>query len=1088
MSEAPTGHSLGLSRAARSRVLSPVFLAILAGACALSWVILIVFREAPRVAGADPAQVPAVAAAVEKRSSNDFECRWTDVPITVDGAADEVAWAQAQPIARFYLPWLGADARDAKTATLAKLLWDREYLYFVAEMEDRDLHAPIAEHDGKLWENDVFELFFKPAKGHRPEDKSGYYEFQVNPANARLDMFLPSRDSGGYTRHKSEGEFDYKTAVKLRGTLNRRDDRDQGWTVEGRIAWKSLLRTGGRPEPGETWTFALCRVDDSIVGSAVRTTPQTVRTADPATAELSTSAPLVGEGRPDFHRVDQYAPIVFVGPDAPKTAGSSDGPRPTLPPLTTSRVAGSPEPPPSHRIVNAYPKLKLNYPIAMDRQPHSDRMLAITEAGAYGATKIVRFVDDPGAGTFEVLLDLDAVAYDFAFHPQFERNGFVYIGLNGPLSKQNRKTQVVRYTMSPRPPYALDPKSALVMIDWESEGHNGGAIDFGPDGMLYVTSGDGSNDSDTWLSGQDLSRLLAKVLRIDVDRPEAGKMYSVPRDNPFVGQKGIRPETWAYGLRNPWRMEFDRKTGQLWVTQNGQDHFEQVYLVEKGANYGWSAMEGSHPFYPDRRRGPRQITVPTAEHAHSEARSLTGGIVHHGSTVPELHGAYIYGDYSTGKIWGIRHDGGKVTWNREIADTALRITGFGTNARGELLVLDHVKDGGIYRLERNSAPATAAMAFPKTLSKSGLFKSVKSHVMQDGVQPYSVNAELWSDGAHKERFLAIPGKSGQERKINYAGKWAFELPEETVLVKSFALEAEAGNPASRKWVETRFLTKQQGEWVGYSYAWNDDGTDATLVEARGRDREYMIRDAKAAGGVRKQTWHYPSRTECMVCHSRAANFVLGLTEVQLNKDHDYGGGRVENQLRVLERLGLLRMDYRNDAINEVRADGRKKGLSNAKLDEYVRRQTEAANQRQVSTSQLFFKDPVGRPKLVNPYDPAANIDARARSYLHANCAMCHVEAGGGNAAIDLEFFTALDKTRALDVTPLHATFDLKNPRLIAPGDSDRSVLLHRMKIRGSGQMPPLASGVVDEQGVDLMRKWIAQIKKPGRDQRAGGKE
>src|SRR5439155_17419 len=225
----------------------------------------------------------------------------------------------------------------------------------------------------------------------------------------------------------------------------------------------------------------------------------------------------------------------------------------------------------------------------------------------------------------------------------------------------------------------------------------------------------------------------------------------------FVGQKGVRPETWAYGFRNPWRLHIDRDTGDLWVGQNGQDLWEQVYLIEKGANYGWSVVEGSHPFYLDRKAGPTPFSKPIAEHHHSEFRSLTGGVVYHGTKLPALRGAYVYGDFSTGKIWGIRHKGGKATWN---------------------------------------------------------------------------------------------------------------FPDGTVLVKTFALEMEAGNPASRRRVETRLLTNQEGEWVGYCYLWEDQA-DAVLVAAGGTDRRFTIRDAKAPGGKREQTWHFPSRAECMVCHSRA---------------------------------------------------------------------------------------------------------------------------------------------------------------------------------------------------------------------------
>ncbi len=455
----------------------------------------------------------------------EFECRWAETPPALDGKADEDAWKHAQIIDNFYLPWLAAKARAARTATKARLLWDREYLYFFADMEDADLYADVKEHDGQTWDNDVFELFFQPAA-----DKPGYYEFQVNAAGTVMDMFLPRRGAGGYRRFKSDGDFHIDAKVRLRGTLNHWQDKDQGWSVEGRIPWRDFLRTGGRPNNGERWKFALCRYDFSVEFEG---------------PELSTCAPLKSQPKPDFHHHEDYATLRFVGPSA-KGAAKPYGIERRLP-LTTSRVVGSPDPPPPYRVRRLYPKLKLNFPIAVARQPGSDRLLLISEAWPYAPTTILRIKDDANAEQTEKLLDYDGIAYDIKFHPHFEENGYVYVGMNGPSSAPAgaKKTRVLRYTMERDPPYKLDVKSETLIIEWPSNGHDGGALTFGKDGMLYVTSGDGTSDSDTNIVGQDLSKLTAKVLRLDVDHPDAGKPYSVPKDNPFVGQKNVRPETWA---------------------------------------------------------------------------------------------------------------------------------------------------------------------------------------------------------------------------------------------------------------------------------------------------------------------------------------------------------------------------------------------------------------------------------------------------------------------------------------------------------------------------------------------------------------
>lgn len=699
-------------------------------------------------------------------------------------------------------------------------------------------------------------------------------------------------------------------------------------------------------------------------------------------------------------------------------------------PVTTSTVQGSPEPPLPFTVERAYPEWNVTRPVCVTTQPGTRRLIYLDQPQSTQKSRLCRTLSDPNESTeTEVLIDLDSLAYDFTFHPKFAENGYLYIGHNRKKDDGEKYTCITRYTMQTKPPFQLDTNSAVEIISWKSNGHNGAAVAFGTDGKLFVTSGDGTSDSDEDLVGQRMDLLLAKVLRIDVDHPTDGKQYSIPEDNPFVGQDGVVPETWAYGLRNPWRIAVDSKLGHVWVAQNGQDLWEQVYLVHPGENYGWSVYEGSHPFYLNRKLGPTPHVKPIFEHHHTVARSLTGGVVLRSQRFSELDGVYTYGDYSTGRVWAASVDAeGKVNWHREIADTSLQITGFGLDPDGELLVCDHHPEGGFYRLKK-SPPQPTPSKFPRKLSESGLFASVKEHRLLPGAIPYSVNSPLWSDGAFKARWIVIPAsEENASSKIKLSDYKGWDFPEETVLVKSFALETEAGNPASRRWIETRFLTKQQGEWAGYSYRWNNEQTDAVLVADAGTDDVFPVH---TSDGIRQQKWHYPSRTECMVCHSRAAGFTLGLSTGQMDKPHDYGAHK-ENQLAVLEQLELA-------------------------------------------------KKPAKKPKfepLVNPHDKTADLTRRAKSYLHANCAQCHVRAGGGNSQIDLSYGTPLEKMNIIDVKPMHHKFDLPEPRLIAPGEPDRSVLLHRMKIRGSGQMPQLATFHQDEQAVELLTKWIRSLEKP----------
>jgi uncharacterized repeat protein (TIGR03806 family) len=944
------------------------------------------------------------------------ECRWTDHPPVIDGRGTDAAWQHAQPI-ELQIAWNRANPKP-RAKTTARLLWDRENLYFFSEMEDASIVATVKEHNGNLWEGDVFELFLKPSTEH-----GGYYEFEVNPLNAVLDCFFPHREPLGFVRWRNVWKFHLQTKV---------DIHTGGWSVEGKMPWSDLAPTGGRPAPAEEWRFTFCRYDY---------TPN-------AQAEPSASAPLTAAS---FHRTEDYAPLRFIGPEkSPRTLWK------------TSRVVGSPGPATGYRVERVYPHLKGKGFTAICTEPGSDRLLYLEHTHGWGGgMQLKRFRDDPAVTDSELLMDMPDAAYGFAFHPDFAHNRYVYLGCNGPADKAPRFSRIVRYTIGREAPWRFEPDSRKVIIEWPSDGHNGADMCSGENGLLYITSGDGTSDSDGDNAGQSTASLRSKVLRIDVEHPAPGRAYSVPADNPFINRKDFAPETWAYGLRNPWRITYDRQSSQLWVGENGQDAWESARLIERGANYGWSVYEGSHPFRLDRKLGPDPLTPPTIEHPHAEFRSLTGGLVYRGDAFPELRGAYLYGDYGTGRIWAAKHDGHRLLWNKELAHSALAVTGFGLDPRGEPVIADY--NGGFYRIVRDAIDPSTAPKFPEKLSQTGLFIDTAALTPDPALIAYSVNTPLWSDGAEKERFIALPG----DARMEWRGPAGWNLPDGAVLVKTFFFNGAADTRPTRKRIETRLLTRQQGDWLGYTYIWNDAQTDAVLAPRGGEDREIAVGDQAATGGVRTQRWHFPSRAECMACHTRAANFVLGLNEGQLNKPHDYGHGVVENQLTHLERLGVLKVNAAQDSTERRGREGTAEKAPAASED--------PQRSAPAESDWLLPCEPDRMARYASLEDPHATLEHRARSYLAANCAMCHVYTGGGNSAIDLDYNTKSASMQAIGVAPMHGTLGVTGGLLIAPGDPDRSVLLYRMNHRGPGQMPPLASSAVDEKAVKLLREWIATM-------------
>jgi uncharacterized repeat protein (TIGR03806 family) len=669
---------------------------------------------------------------------------------------------------------------------------------------------------------------------------------------------------------------------------------------------------------------------------------------------------------------------------------------------------GLPAPQPV-RLVSAFPALAFDSPLWFGVLPDGrGRVVVAEQVGVLRS-----FVHDAGATTAPVFLDIrDRVnaggeegLLGVAFHPDYASNGWFYVYYSASAP---RRSVIARYRVSAGNPDVADRDSEQILLQIEQPfaNHNAGALAFGPDGMLYVASGDGGSGNDPFNNAQSLGTLLGKILRLT---PEGG----VPIDNPFVGVAGARGEIWAYGLRNPWRMSFDRETGALWAGDVGQGAQEEIDLIVRGGNYGWRVYEGTRSNVNPQSLPPEAFLPPVHSYERDVGISVTGGVVYRGTAIPSLRGAYLYADFSSGNMWALVHDGTQKVSNVQVA-TATLPSSFGEDSAGEVYVCSF--DGRIYRLADGGSGGGGGASYPVTLSASGLFTDLASLTPAPGVIEYDVNAALWSDGARKRRFMALPGSA----QVTFAADEAFRLPVGTVLVKHFEIELATG---ANKRLETRVLVHHVSGWEGRTYRWTATGTDAVLLSGA-EDETIVARDE--AGGARVQTWHYPSPSECMTCHTAAAGRVLGLRAAQLNRLFPYPG-LADNQLRSWNHIALFTRD--------IGAHGQFGALA-------------------------------------DPADVNAGVAERARAYLDVNCANCH--RSGGPTPVDLDLRAGLDVTqlRTHGVPASNPVGGDPSRLRVAPGDKARSDLWERLRRRDVFAMPPLGSHVVDPLAVQLIGAWI----------------
>lgn len=685
----------------------------------------------------------------------------------------------------------------------------------------------------------------------------------------------------------------------------------------------------------------------------------------------------------------------------------------------------------SMTLPRAFTGLSFSEPVALLQAPgDSSRWFVVEKSG------VVRvFVNSASTTTSSVFIDitakivtageLEAGLLGMAFDPNFGvgagKNQNFYLFYSGaPNSGYRLRSKISRFTANSTATSAPSNSEVnLLGLDKVDSNHNGGNLAFGPDGYLYAGFGDGGGDPNP--QAQDDRFLYGKIIRINPNANTGAVTYAIPADNPNagnglcnaangVGSSANCPEVWARGLRNPWRWSFDRNNGRLWVGDVGWGSFEEVNIVTKGANYGWPQKEGYCT------SGCTGLTDPVYAVPRGDGQSITGGYVYRGTQTTDLAGQYIFGDFGSKMFSAVvaGSTAGSYTVRQLIAPfsaNSVMPSSFGEGTDGELYVLGF-DTGFIHKLTFSSGSGGGGPVVPTQLSATGCAASNPQNP-STGMVGYEINAPFWSDNAVKTRFFALPNSTASFTP-GTDGDWS--TPARSVFRKDFRLGGQL--------IETRLMMKQSnGDWAGYSYEWNTGQTDATLVAAAGKD-------VTIAG----QTWSYPSRQQCLQCHTSVAGFSLGPETQQLNRTALYSQtGITAHQLTTLSAPAIAML-----------------------------------------TPQI--SDPTTQPRMSDPFG-ADSVSLRARAWLHTNCSFCHRPNGPTPSSMNMLASASLAATNTCNVDPTAGNAGvLTNPKIIAPGLPDSSVLLARVNSRAALiQMPPIGSHVVDTAGVALLRSWISSL-------------
>jgi len=733
----------------------------------------------------------------------------------------------------------------------------------------------------------------------------------------------------------------------------------------------------------------------------------------------------------------------------------------------TSLTNLPPQPPQfGYTLANAFPTVTLSQPVCIASPPQETNRLFILEKT--GNIIVISNLATPTRTVFmslPVLSDSESGLIGLAFHPGYATNGYFFVFSSRDLtdSQGSGRHQVIsRFQATPPNANVALPGTELQLISqFDTQGnHNGGDLHFGPDGYLYASVGDEGLQYNGDFNAQVITnKFFSAILRIDVDKrpgnllpnphPASSTNYFIPADNPFVGftnfnghtfsTTNVRSEFYAIGFRNPWRFSFDPVTGWLYVGDVGQDLYEEVDVMPKGGNGGWSYYEGLHvasQLYPGQpgilstNKAPPGLIFPIQEYPHSgtagyTGNSVIGGVVYRGSRISQLYGAYVFSDNGSGNVWFLRYDGSNTIPFQQIT-TGAGPSAIGTDPRNGDVLIAQLNNGQIGRLDYNTTSTGAPL--PPTLADTGAFTNLVSLTPSAGIVPYDLNVPFWSDNAIKTRWFSVPNPS-LAIGFDPAGNWSF--PTGTVWIKHFELELTNGVPASRKRLETRFIVRNTNGVYGITYRW-DSATNATLVPEAGLDEALVLNDG---GTVRTQIWHYPSRSECLACHTAAGGFGLGFRTEQLNRNFTYGP-LTTNQISALNVAGYFSPPAPNN--------------------------------------------PATLLALAAATNTAFSLEYRARSFLAANCSQCHQPGGTAQRANwDARITTPTANAGLVNALPAN-NFGSPSNFIIAPQSPGNSILLTRISTRDLGslpsiQMPPLDSMLVDTQDVQLVSDWIMSL-------------